>query len=80
VEVEVVGVENRFFGTRVTVAGLLAGRDILRALAGRDPGDAVFIPPATLNDDDLFLDDLSLEGLRAEIGVPVHPGFRDRAW
>lgn len=80
VEVAVAGAENRFFGGRVTVAGLLAGADILRVLRERDPGDAVFIPPSTLNDDDLFLDDLSLEGLRAEVGVPVHPGFRDRAW
>jgi putative radical SAM enzyme (TIGR03279 family) len=80
VEAFVAGVENEFFGRRVTVAGLLAGRDILRVLRGLDLGDAVFIPPSTLNDDDLFLDDLSLEGLRAEIGVPVHPGFRNRAW
>jgi putative radical SAM enzyme (TIGR03279 family) len=80
VEVAVTGVENEFLGPSVTVAGLLAGRDILRALRGRDPGDAVFIPPAALNEDDLFLDDLTLEGLRAEVGVPVHPGFRDRAW
>jgi putative radical SAM enzyme (TIGR03279 family) len=80
VEVAVAGVDNDFLGRRVTVAGLLAGCDILRALRGRDPGDAVFIPPATLNDDDLFLDDLTLEGLRAEVGVPVHPGFRDREW
>jgi putative radical SAM enzyme (TIGR03279 family) len=80
VEVSVAGVENEFLGRRVTVAGLLAGRDILRVLRGRDLGDAVFIPPATLNNDDLFLDDLTLEGLRAEVGVPVHPGFRDRAW
>ena len=80
VEVAVAGVENEFLGPSVTVAGLLAGRDILRVLRGRDLGDAIFIPPATLNDDDLFLDDLTLEGLRAEVGVPVHPGFRDRAW
>ncbi len=80
VDVSVVGVENEFLGRRVTVAGLLGGRDILRALDGRDLGDAVFIPPATLNDDDLFLDDVSLAGLRNEIRVPVHPGFRDRAW
>jgi putative radical SAM enzyme (TIGR03279 family) len=80
VEVAMAGVENEFLGPGVTVAGLLAGGDIIRALRGRDLGDAVFIPPATLNDDDLFLDDLTLEGLRAEVGVPVHPGFRDRAW
>ena len=44
VEVSVAGVENDFFGRRVTVAGLLAGRDILRALRGRDLGDARLHP------------------------------------
>lgn len=79
-EVEVVGVENDFFGRSVTVAGLLVGRDMARALRGRDPGDLVLIPPATLNDDGLFLDDMTLDGLAAEVGVPVQAGFRDRFW
>ncbi len=79
-DVEVVGVENEFFGRSVTVAGLLVGRDIARTLRGRDCGDLVLIPPATLNDDGLFLDDMTLENLAAEVGVPVQAGFRDRWW
>ena len=78
IEVRVVGVPNEFFGRRVTVAGLLVGRDIRDALRGRDLGDAVYLPPATLNEEDTFLDDLRLEDLRAELGVPIKVGFRDR--
>lgn len=73
----VVGVPNRFFGPRVTVAGLLVGRDILAGLAGQDLGDAVVLPPATINDRNHFLDDLSLEDLERELRVPVQVGFRD---
>lgn len=80
VTVELVGVPNDFFGRSVTVAGLLAAGDILRALEGRDLGDAVYVPPSALNDDDLFLDDLGRSDLAAKLGVPVLPGFRDRWW
>jgi len=77
IDARVVGVSNRFFGPRVTVAGLLVGRDILAGLEGRDLGDAVVLPPATLNDQSLFLDDLRLEDLERELRVPVLAGFRD---
>ncbi|MCA9729035.1 MAG: DUF512 domain-containing protein [Candidatus Eisenbacteria bacterium] len=81
VEVQVVGVPNDFFGRSVTVAGLLVGRDILGALTAEgDLGDRVILPPATLNDDLKFLDDLSLHELESRLGVPVQVGFRDRRW
>ncbi len=80
VEAVVIGVENRFFGPRVTVTGLLVGEDIASACAGRDLGDLVVLPPATLNDDNLFLDDVPLSGLESRLGTPVQVGFRDRYW
>jgi NifB/MoaA-like Fe-S oxidoreductase len=44
--VDVVEVVNEYFGPTVTVAGLLAGRDILRALGpGTRAGDVVVLPP-----------------------------------
>jgi putative radical SAM enzyme (TIGR03279 family) len=80
VEVEVLGVENDFFGRRVTVAGLLVAKDMIGALRERDPGDLLIIPPATLNEDDRFLDDMSLKDFEAAVGRPVQAGFRDRLW
>jgi NifB/MoaA-like Fe-S oxidoreductase len=75
VEVEVVGCPNEFFGRSVTVAGLLTGGDIARTLEGRDLGDRVYVPPATLNDDGVFLDDTTLDGLAARFGVAFQSGF-----
>ena len=78
VELRVAGVPNDFFGRKVTVAGLLTGRDILRVLAGTEPGDLVVLPPATLNENDVFLDDVTLGQFEHELAVPVAVGFRNR--
>jgi NifB/MoaA-like Fe-S oxidoreductase len=44
-EVEVVPVPNAFFGTGVTVSGLLTAEDVVRELAGRT-ADRVVLPRA----------------------------------
>jgi putative radical SAM enzyme (TIGR03279 family) len=62
--VEVTAVRNRFYGESVTVAGLLAGRDLLEAAGRPGQGDLVLFPAETLNQDDFFIDSLSLEELR----------------
>ncbi len=64
-DVEVVEVVNDFFGETCTVAGLLAGRDILRALGGGEARDIVVLPAEALNADDLFIDSLSLAELES---------------
>ncbi len=43
---EVIAVPNRTFGETVTVAGLLAGSDVLAALVDHEPGDVVVLPEA----------------------------------
>ena len=70
--VEIRGVENRFYGESVTVAGLLAGSDLLRAV--HEPGEhppaedeVILLPAAALNHDDLFIDSLSFDEFRREI-------------
>jgi len=57
-------IRNDFYGTVVTTAGLLAGRDILAQL-GTDhrPGDLILIPAEALNGDALFIDSLPLSEL-----------------
>jgi putative radical SAM enzyme (TIGR03279 family) len=75
VVVRIVGCRNDFFGRSVTVAGLLAGRDILKGLEGGSLGDRVYIPPATLNVDGVFLDDMTLDDLAEAVGVPVQAGL-----
>jgi NifB/MoaA-like Fe-S oxidoreductase len=71
-ELVVLAIENRLFGPKITVSGLLPGRELLAALS-RLPADldAVILPPNTLNAQKLFLDDLSLEDFRRQAQAPV---------
>ena len=62
--------ENKLFGPSVTSAGLLAGKDILRALDGAAV-DAALLPAEAVNDHGLFLDDLTWEDVRRAAPVPV---------
>jgi putative radical SAM enzyme (TIGR03279 family) len=63
---------NGYFGASVTVAGLLTGQDILRALKGKRLGDLVLIPASSLKEDeDVFLDDMRLEQLEQVLSVKV---------
>ena len=72
IELRVVRVENRFFGERITVAGLLTGQDLYRALKTEDLGEIVYISRSTQRaDEDVFLDDMSLLELQQALGVPV---------
>ncbi len=67
-EVEVVEVVNDFFGETCTVAGLLAGRDILAALAGGKEDDVVLLPAEALNADALFIDSMPRAELEGALG------------
>ena len=74
--VEVVEVENRFFGETVSVAGLLAGRDISDALGTGSEGDLVLVPAEALNTDRLFIDSLPLDEFTARVApAQVIPGY-----
>ena len=65
--------KNFFFGPTVTVAGLLTGSDILRALKNKRLGDAVIIPEnAIKEDEDLFLDNMSIAELEHRLQAPVY--------
>ncbi len=71
VEVQVVPIENHFFGPSVTVSGLLTGSDLIRELKGVD-ADRILITECMLREfEDVFLDDMPLEQVEKEIGVPI---------
>jgi putative radical SAM enzyme (TIGR03279 family) len=72
---EIIMVENSLFGPTTTVAGLLPGADIVRALRGRADLDVALIPAESINDDGLFLDDASVASVRKQVPVPVHPSY-----
>ncbi len=76
-DLRVLEAENHFMGKSITVAGLLAGRDILDALAGHIPGDFVIFPEEALSrTEGIFIDDLSPADISARIRRPATPGGR----
>ena len=73
--VEVLPVRNRYFGPSVTIAGLLAGGDILDAVAEGRPGDLVLLPGEALNGDRVFIDGVALAEVEARFApAAVRPG------
>jgi len=65
-------VTNRFWGHSVTVSGLLTGQDLLRHARSKvNDFDVFVLPPNCLNQDDLFLDNLTLEQFRHVLRKPV---------
>jgi putative radical SAM enzyme (TIGR03279 family) len=71
------GIENRFLGKEITVAGLLAGSDLLKALQGVRLGGFLVIPQEAISRlDGVFVDDLSPDDLSEKLGIPVYPSGR----
>ena len=72
--VNVIRIDNNFFGETVTVAGLLTGGDMIAGCRGKELGEILYIPRNSLRaDGDLFLDNLTPEDLERELGVTVKP-------
>ena len=73
ISVDVVPVENRFFGQEVTVTGLLTGRDIISTLHDNaDRYDFLLIPEVVLREgDSLMLDNVSIPDIEGALGLKV---------
>jgi len=71
--IEVIPVENKFFGTSITVTGLLTGRDVIKSISNKTEGyDVMLVPDVVLKDgDDRFLDDITLKDLEETLGIPA---------
>ncbi|HSB30101.1 MAG TPA: DUF512 domain-containing protein [Candidatus Sulfobium mesophilum] len=71
IHVDVLPVENNFFGNAVTVAGLLTGRDIIKNLHDNTDSYRVLLVPdvALKEDEDIFLDNVSLKDVEEATGL-----------
>jgi putative radical SAM enzyme (TIGR03279 family) len=67
---ELIPVVNTLFGASVTTAGLLPGGALRDALVGREL-DLALLPGESVNDDGLFIDNMSFERLRAAVPMEV---------
>jgi putative radical SAM enzyme (TIGR03279 family) len=73
-------IRNEFFGGQVDVAGLLTGGDLIRQLKGRDLGARLLITKNMLrHGENVFLDDVTLKELSAELGADVRVVGQDGA-
>ena len=72
VSAEVYAVRNDFFGTSITVSGLVTGQDLTRQLAGRDLGEQLLIPCNMLRaGENVFLDDMTVEMAEDALQISV---------
>ncbi len=72
VKVCVIPVKNNFFGEKITVSGLLTGRDILEQLKDISLGDRLLLPCNLLRSgEEVFLDDVTLSEVKNALQVQV---------
>jgi putative radical SAM enzyme (TIGR03279 family) len=79
---ECVPIENTYFGPSVTTAGLLPGSGFQAALAARGSGkgrttayDLALLPAEAVNDDGVFVDDVSFAAIAAAAPMPVRLSY-----
>ncbi len=78
VSVTVYAIKNNFFGGGVNVSGLVCGSDIIDALRGVIDTDTLLIPHSMLRDDDnIFLDDVTVRDVENALNVKVLPVLND---
>ena len=53
------------------VSGLLVGRDILKQLKEQRTGDYIILPPECVNENGVFLDEMTLPELQMRLGKKV---------
>ena len=73
VEAKVYAITNTFFGERITVSGLITGKDLIEQLSGQNLGERLLIPCNMLRSgENVFLDDVTVEDVQNRLKVPVH--------
>ena len=72
---EMVPVTNTVFGPRVTTAGLLPGQAMISAMQAAEHVDAWLLPAESLNDQDLFIDDVPFDRLVNAVRQPVFASY-----
>ncbi len=71
-QIEVIPIENRFFGPTITVSGLLTGQDVVEALSGRHLGESLYLPRCMFDArGERTLDGMTVQDIEAALGVKV---------
>lgn len=68
IKVDVIQIDNDFFGRTITVAGLITATDIISQVKNKNLSQYVMIPEVMLRiNEEVFLDDLTLDDLKREL-------------
>lgn len=74
VNIKVIEIPNIFFGSDITVSGLITGKDIIKELEKHQLGSQLLFPANMLRfEGDKFLDDVSVHELSERLGIPCIP-------
>lgn len=73
IDLQLLAVQNRFFGRSVNVAGLITGRDVIGQMRPHVRGGSILLLPDVMlsRDENRFLDDLKLAEMEEALSVPV---------
>lgn len=78
VKINVYPIVNDFFGEMINVSGLIVGADLISQLKKQPLGDELLISSAMLRfENDLFLDDVSIDDVKRELHINVTPIHND---
>lgn len=72
IQASVYEIKNNFFGERITVAGLLTGKDIISQLKGKELGERLLLSSNVLRSgEDVFLDDVTVSEMEIALQTKV---------
>ena len=68
----VIPIKNNFFGSKITVSGLLTGTDIIEQLKDRDLGEVLLLPSSLLrHNEDVLLDNTTISDIEKALSIKV---------
>ena len=77
---KVLAIRNDYFGSGITVSGLVTGRDLISQLRGIELGSRLLIPQNMLRSgEDIFLDDTTVSDVSEALAVPIRIVKQDGA-
>jgi putative radical SAM enzyme (TIGR03279 family) len=72
-KVKIIKIKNCFFGEKITVAGLLTGKDIFEQASSQNLGEELLIPALALRrEGDMFLDNMTLNELSEKLSIKIN--------
>ncbi|TQQ84456.1 DUF512 domain-containing protein [Peptacetobacter hominis] len=72
IKINVYKIRNEFWGETITVSGLITAQDLIKQLSDVEKGETLYITRSMMKaDEEIFLDDVTLEELEKILGVEV---------